>query len=230
MTDLMLRHGPRAASRPALSFLDGLALPLGRAHEACGEARRTLAAMVAAATEGPVFWISPAWAPDRLNPEAAAHLFDPGRVIFLEPRRAEDLLWCLEEILRAGVVPLAVADLPGPPGLTAVRRLHLAAEAGAEAAGRGPLGLLLTPGEGGAPGVETRWRMAAAHGPGGRRGWHLHRLRARTAPPAGWRVHVSGGRFRAAPLIGDGGAGAETGEAPAPAPTPAPETATPRRG
>ena len=92
----------RDRDRPALSFLDGMALPLARAHEFCGDARRTLAALVAARTEGPVFWISPSWQPERLNPEAAAHLFDPGRLVFLEPQRAEDLLWCLEEVLRAG--------------------------------------------------------------------------------------------------------------------------------
>ena len=201
MTDLLTRQGHRHRPRPALRFLDDLALPLARAHELCGDARRTLAALVAARTEGPVFWIVPSWVPERLNPEAALHLFDPGRVIFLEPKREEDLLWCLEEILRAGVVPLAVADLPAPPGLTAVRRLHLAAETGAEETGQRPLGLRLTPGNGGAPGIETRWRMDAAHGADGAKGWHLHRLRARTEPVKSWRVAPEGGRLRTAPLV-----------------------------
>ncbi|MDF0599155.1 hypothetical protein P1J78_00290 [Psychromarinibacter sp. C21-152] len=198
------RHAPRASARAALAalpVLGELSLPMGRAHEICGDARRTLAALVAARTEGPVFWIVPSWVPERPNPEAVLHLFDPGRLVFLEPKRAEDLLWCLEEVLRAGVVSLAVADLPAPPGLTAVRRLHLAAETGAEEEGvPPPLGLLLTPGTGGAPGVETRWQMQAAHGPGGVRAWHLHRLRARTAPVASWRVSPAEGRLHAAPL------------------------------
>jgi len=199
-THLLDRSAGHRPGRPGLRFLGELDLALGRAHEVCGDARRTLAAMVAARTEGPVIWIVPAWAPDRLNPEAVVHVFDPGRLVFVEPKRAEDVLWCLEETLRAGAVALAVADLPGPPGLTAVRRLHLAAEAGAEQAGRGPLGLLLTPGDGGAPGVESRWRMRAAHGGAGRHGWHLHRLRARTAPVAGWQVRPAGGSFRATRL------------------------------
>ncbi|WP_425052440.1 ImuA family protein [Psychromarinibacter sp. S121] len=207
MTAHLLSRSPsRDRDRPALSFLDGMALPLARAHEFCGDARRTLAALVAARTEGPVFWISPSWLPERLNPEAAAHLFDPGRVVFLEPQRAEDLLWCLEEVLRAGVVPLAVADLPGPPGMTAVRRLHLAAETGAAEGEVAPLGLILTPGDGGAPGIESRWRLRSAHGmqtdPAGkpRQGWHLHRLRARTAPVQGWQMTTGPQGFRTEPL------------------------------
>jgi protein ImuA len=88
------------------------------------------------------------------------------------------------------------------PGLTPVRRLNLAAEAGAEAAhhaGRGivPLGLMLTPGDGGAAGAESRWRMRPLpsgstlleeSGPV----WHLARERARGAPPAEWRLRREG--------------------------------------
>ncbi|MEM1386171.1 MAG: hypothetical protein AAF748_02650 [Pseudomonadota bacterium] len=191
--------GQKSRARPELRFLDTLGLPLGRAHEICGNARRLLAALIAAAVEGPVFWIAPSWSTDRLNPEALVPLFDPGRLIFVEPKRAEDLLWCLEEVLRSGAVPLAVADLPEPPGLTPVRRLHLAAETGAGEAPGGPLALLLTPGEGGAPGVETRWQISSAHRASGPPCWALHRLRARHAKEQSWRLRAEGKRFATAP-------------------------------
>ncbi|MFN3824187.1 MAG: hypothetical protein ACK4GW_13155 [Pseudorhodobacter sp.] len=66
-----------------------------------------------------------------------------------------------------------------------MRRLHLAAGAGMarRGAAAAPLGLLLTPGEGGAAGVESRWRMR--HCPGG---WHLSQLRARMDPPRDWTL------------------------------------------
>lgn len=154
-----------AIAPPALDVLGAMALRLARLHEFCGPARHMLAMLAAGATQGPVFWIAPAWATDALNPDGMAALAGPGRFVFLSPRREEDLLWTLEEVLRSGAVPLAVADLPRPPGMTAVRRLHLAAETGAKAGMGAPLGLILTPGEGGAPAVETRWHMAPAHRP-----------------------------------------------------------------
>ena len=124
---------------------------------------------------------------------------DPARLVFARTRKPAESLWAAEEALRTGEVPLVVADLPAPPALLAVRRLHLAAEAGARSAGR-PLALLLTPGSrrrarasrpagslAPAPGWATRRRPALAphprprpHGAGG----ELAGLaRGRPAPP-----------------------------------------------
>lgn len=176
---------------PALALLPStpdLALAQARVHEACGTARRTLALWLAAQTQGPVIWVAPSWVREELHCDGVASWIDPARLIFVHPRRPEDVLWTMEEILRAGAVSLAVADLPGLPGLTQVRRMHLAAETGATEGRYAPLGLLLTPGAGGAAGVETRWHLAPAHAQGPE-GWRLERLRARTAPRQSWDIH-----------------------------------------
>ena len=93
----------------------------------------------------------------------------------------------MEEALRCAAVPLVVAELPSLPGLTAVRRLHLAAEQNVELTLTAPLGLLLTAGAGGAPGVESRWQMEPNHSITTQR-WQLVRTRARTAPVKKWAV------------------------------------------
>ena len=161
-------HRNRAAA--TVAFLDDLTLERARVHEFCGTARRRLALKLAGALHGPVFWIRPAWGATHLNPDGFLAQVDPGRFTFLTPKRPEDLLWVMEETLRTGQVPLCVADLPEPPGLTAVRRLHLAAETGAKDGITAPLGVLLTPGDGGAPGVESRWSLLPRHRHGRRRG------------------------------------------------------------
>ncbi|MEE3100565.1 MAG: hypothetical protein VX463_12435, partial [Pseudomonadota bacterium] len=160
--------------RGALDLGAGATLARGRAHEVCGPSRAVFAALAAAASEaagGPVLWIrTPRGDAGRLNADGLADFFDPGRLVLAAPRRAEDVLWCAEEALRSGAAPLVVAETPEPPRLTPVRRQPLAAEAGAEAArggmrsgaGPAPLALLLTAGEGGAEGVETRWRLSPA--------------------------------------------------------------------
>ncbi len=182
---------------PSLTVLDEIALPFSRVHEICGRARRTLALMIAARAGAPVFWIAPSWETAPLNPDGMLPFLQPRDVTFLATRRAEDILWCTEEMLRSGAVPVVVAELPGPPGLTQVRRLHLAAEAGTGEGHSRPIGLLLTPGTGGAPGIETRWQMEPEHAPG-RTAWQLSRTRARMAPPKSWQLREENDQFRLA--------------------------------
>lgn len=198
MDHAKLARAPHRTDKPGLRLLDRFDLVGARAHEACGAARRRLALWLARAHDGPVLWIRPDWHPDRLHMQGVVREIDPGRLIFVECCRPADLLWCMEEALRSGLIRLVVADLPEPPGLTPVRRLHLAAEAGDERRGRAPLGLLLTPGEGGAAGVESRWRLSPDHPDPDTPRWHLSRLRARTAPVADWDVTRTG---RGAPRV-----------------------------
>nr|WP_257883730.1 hypothetical protein [Roseobacter insulae] len=187
----MSRRSAKAGpTLPLLATAPELHLAQARVHEACGLARRTLALWLAAQTQGPVMWIAPSWTQEQLHCDGVTAWIDPARLIFIHPRRPDDVLWTMEEILRSGAVALAVADLPGLPGLTQVRRMHLAAETGAAEGQYAPLGLLLTPGAGGAAGVETRWHLSPAHTKGPET-WRLERLRARTAPQQGWEVHRS---------------------------------------
>ena len=196
---LPLHHdssGRKALPQQPLPGGLGLTLARGRVHELCGASRVCMATLILAASAGPVIWVSPGWVAERLYPPGLRDLVDPGRIIFARARRPEDLLWAMEEALRSGAAPMVLADLPSPPALTPIRRLHLACQAGTEAAGhRGrlpPLGLILTPGEGGSQGVESRWQMVAA--PSGstllesRSAWVMRRLRSRMEPPAEWRL------------------------------------------
>ena len=216
MTNLtsLTRHSHRAG--PRIRLTDEISLPAARVHEACGRARRCFAMMLASKTAGHIYWITPAWLPDQLNCEGVRRFIDPARITHLHPGRPEDVLWCMEEILRSGAVPLVVADIPGLPGLTQVRRMHLAAERGLHEGICQPVGLLLTPGAGGAQGVESRWQMEPDHKVGSE-GWSLERVRARTAPQKRWRIVHQPGADSETPFSSRAVAGAGAGFIPAPA-------------
>lgn len=203
---LLSDHGPPARGMVPMpgGAAVGIGLVRGRVHEFRGPSRVALAVQVMAECTGPVLWISPGWQAERIYPDGVAAFADPARLISARARRLEDILWAMEEGLRSGAVPLVVAEMPAAPGLTPVRRLQLAAEAGAEAAhhaGRvgAPLGLMLTGGEVGAAGVESRWRMGPLPSESPlleERGavWRLERERARGASPAEWLLRRVGRR------------------------------------
>ena len=220
---LLSDHGPRPRGMVPMpgGAAAGIGLARGRVHEFRGPSRVALAVQVMAECAGPVLWITPGWQAERIYPDGVAAFADPARLICARARRVEDILWAMEEGLRSGAVPLVVAELPLAPALTPVRRLQLAAEAGAEAAhhaGRAvaPLGMMLTGGEGGAAGVESRWRMRPMPSASSlleERGamWRLERERARGAGPAAWvlRRGAQGAALEAAGGDGDTGAGGE---------------------
>ena len=170
-------HRTPNRSTPKVIVLEEFALQQGRVHECNGRSRVGFAMIVAAQITGHVFWIAPKWQRETLNPDGMRAFTKPQNFTFITPARPKDILWVMEETLRSGAVPLVVAQIPSPPSLTAVRRLHLAAEHSRTA----PLGLLLTASDSGAPGVEIRWLMQPNHGlksPSRT----LSRTRARTAP------------------------------------------------
>jgi len=192
-----LRHRPLPPAAPgdALPFLGPLALKRPRAHEATGPARYLLALLVAGQSRGPVFWVAPGWSPAQLYGPGMVRFVDPGRFIFVRADRPVDILWSLEEVMRSGAAALVIGDLPAPPGLTPVRRLHLAGEAGARHGSHKPIALLLSP-EGAAPGVESRWHMAPTHGPDmAGESWQLTRSRAGGNAPQSWQVQPKGAGF-----------------------------------
>jgi protein ImuA len=208
---LPIHHQSRRAE-PQQPLAGDLTLQRGRVHELCGPSRLMLAARIMGKCHGPVIWIRPGWASERLNAAGLHPLADPARLILIQAPRDESLLWAAEEALRSGAAPLVIAELLSPPALTPTRRLHLAAETGAEAARRDnatpPLGLILLPGTGGAQGVESRWHLAPA--PSRALLWSdedsftLTRLRARLLPPASWslRTRPKGEELEPRPLPG----------------------------
>ena len=187
-TKLPLTRGP-LKERPSLQLAPEVSLAYRRVHEACGAARRVFALWLASQLDGPVVWITPAWESSTLNPAGIARFLEPARLTLVATSKEEDVLWCMEETLTAGCAPLVIAEIASPPALTPVRRLHLAAE---KRQGK-PIGLLLSAGEGGAQGVESRWQMEPQAGPAPR--WNLTRTRARTAPVKRWDMALQHGQI-----------------------------------
>jgi protein ImuA len=130
---------------------DTFSLAKRRVHEAEGRGRRAFAVFQAARHSGPWVWIIPAHAVEipmlRGLPQGVGE-----RLHLLRPTNETDLLWCIEETLRAAPVALVIAEPSQPLSLTAGRRFQLAAEAG------GTTGLMLIQTDAGSNATESRWK------------------------------------------------------------------------
>jgi protein ImuA len=135
--------------------------------------------------------------PDVYGPGLAAHGLDPGRLVLVQAPRDADILWAMEEGLRAPGIIAVVGEIGVLPAV-ASRRLQLAAERS------GIIALLLRRWRDGGQAAReralpnaavTRWRIAALPSqpprgePGvGRPRWRVELLRCRGGKPACWDV------------------------------------------
>jgi protein ImuA len=189
--------------------LSGGGLARGALHEILGvggdEEDAALAAAFAAhilgrltsTADGLVLWCLPR--PDLYGPGLAAHRLDPGRVVLVRAPRDAEILWAMEEGLRAPGIVAVVGELGVLPAV-ASRRLQLAAERS------GITAFLLrrwrdsrqASRERAQPNAATtRWRIAALpsrpsrNEPGvGRARWRVELLRCRGGEPACWEMEV----------------------------------------
>lgn len=113
---------------------------------------------------GPMAWCQQGWGVYDMGqlygPGLAGFGLDPARLLLVRPAREPDMLWALEECLRAGVLTAVVGEVPSSSrhfNLRASRRLQLAAEDA-----QTPL-VLLRGYEAGlnASAAATRWRIAS---------------------------------------------------------------------
>ena len=162
MTKIHLQLNNISEISPSVNFIGNLHLSSGKIHEIYGNSRTTLALIIAKKMEGHIFWIRTDSNPNYLNAEGIIDFINPGRLTFINVKKINDILWSMEETLRAGCIPLVISDLPEIPDFTAVRRLHLALRSNPNNE-KICLGLLLTPQKGGARGVESRWQFSANH-------------------------------------------------------------------
>ncbi len=160
-----------------------IAYPLRRArvHEVCGPAAAGFALCAAAQIGGDVIWVREGWRVERLNPTGFG-MFDPSRLILAQTKDQTDTLAVAEEALRAGAVSLVVVELTAPVGLTAGRRLQLAAGAGQTT------GLCLIPEGMGSNATETRWHCAPVFDAGDstRQCWRL--IKNKSGTNGAWHV------------------------------------------
>jgi protein ImuA len=209
---------PTAAIHGVLPFgiaaidraLPGGGLARGALHEILGmggdEEDGALAAAFAAGIlgrlmatgNGMVLWSLPR--PDLYGPALAAHGLDPAHIVLVRASRDPEILWAMEEGLRAPGIAAVVGEV-GTLAAVASRRLQLAAERSGITAF-----LLRRWRDGGQAARErnlpnaavTRWRIAALPSqpqrgePGvGRPRWRVELLRCRGGEPACWEVEVA---------------------------------------
>jgi len=211
-----LERSESAVRPPAIPFglpaidahLPGGGLAAGALHEVAGAgaqvehgaAATLLVAGLLARRPGHLLWV--VQRPDLFAPALAGVGLAPDRLVLVEAGRPAAVLLVMEEGLRHAGLAGVVGELDGRLGLTASRRLQLAAEAsGVPAVALRRSRRFDDPALAEPSAAVTRWTVAAlpsppplAHAPGtpglARGRWRLDLLRCRGGVPRSWIVEA----------------------------------------
>ena len=176
--NLSLLINGSTTGQPKIPFYENIGLEHGRVHECYGPARLFFPFLLAQRCKGPILWIRSSYSKHTINPNGVSKWVNPHRFIFINSPSFKNTLWCIEESLRIGTPPLIIAELEQIPTLTQIRRMHLAAKS-CKSTKIVPLPLILTPKDGGALGVETRWYIRSNH----------------TNTPSQWKIDLTRARL-----------------------------------
>ena len=122
---------------------------------------------------------------------------DPGKIIFIELKKENELLWTIEEALKCESLAAVVGCVRGL-SFTASRRLQLAVEKSRVT------GFILRPGleKLNTTSCITRWKISSLPGyaPDGLPGvgfprWNVELLKVRNGRPGNWQIECIAGRF-----------------------------------
>lgn len=124
----------------------------GRVHEVSGPSGTAFAFLMA--RRGSILLCGAPWRVSGYLPEAVARFCDPDAILHVHSPLDADTLWAAETALRSGCMATVILIMERSPGLTAFRRLQLAAQAGRS------LGLLIVSQPAHSTAAETRWHCS----------------------------------------------------------------------
>tara|TARA_A100001011_G_scaffold166138_1_gene174854 strand:+ start:26 stop:700 length:675 start_codon:yes stop_codon:yes gene_type:complete len=185
-----------------IEFAPNIYLKIGRIHEICGPAKTRVAILVGAKTKGLIVWIRPDWENSIINTDSISNWFSPNQLLLINAKNKNDILFATEEVLRSGLSEVTITELPVIPSALQMRRIRLAITSGVKLNNtKKPLGLILSPNEGGATNIESRWyastlpcwyNLTNKENDTLNQKWYLKRLFSKTDPIKQWSIETVG--------------------------------------
>lgn len=162
----------------------GARLRCGRVHEIMGAGADMFAVASSAQSEADVVWIALGRDLQTLCPAGLEPHLPPDRILLVEAVSRGEILWAMDQALRANGGFTVIADMPNAPSLKESRHLQLAAEQG------GGLGLILLRGHAGTSAAQTRWNCEPLADDAYT--WQWICQKGKNGEAGAWRVHSQG--------------------------------------
>ena len=135
-----------------------------------------------------------------MNTDSISDWFCTNRLLFVNAKNNNDLFSGTEEVLRSGISKIVIIEIPGIPNSLQMYRINLAMTLGMKSNYTIlPLGLILSPNNGGATSIESRWYASTLHwwknltdrrDGSSKQKRYIRRLFSRTEPVKKWSIET----------------------------------------